>query len=72
MLRSSRVSYIDMLNEEIELVVKKIIKLSVKKKEYKVYFGWYYFDEGKKMYVYVRVKVGGGKRIVMFNRLLIK
>lgn len=42
------------------------------KKEYKVYFGWYYFDEGKKMYVYVRVKVGGGKRIVMFNRLLIK
>lgn len=35
MLRSSRVSYIDMLNEEIELVVKKIIKLSVKKKNIK-------------------------------------
>lgn len=32
MLKSSRVSYIDMLNEEIELVVKKIIKLSVKKR----------------------------------------
>lgn len=25
MLRSSRVSYIDMLNEEIELVVKKLL-----------------------------------------------
>lgn len=42
------------------------------KKEYKVYFGLYYFDEGKKMYVYVKVKVGGGKRIVMLNKLLNK
>lgn len=42
------------------------------KKEHKVHLGWYHFDEGKKMYVHVRAKAGGGKRTVMLNRSLIK
>lgn len=43
-----------------------------KKEEHKVHLGWYHFDEGKKMYVHVRAKAGGGKRTVMLNRSQIK
>lgn len=42
------------------------------KKEHKVHLGWYHFDEGKKMYVHLKAKAGGGKRTVMLNKSLNK
>lgn len=71
-LRSSRTSNTDTSHEETESVAKKIPKLSAKKEEHKVHLGWYHFDEGKKMYVHVRAKAGGGKRTAMLNKALNK